>query len=47
MTSQDVENYRNLVNSYFAMKKEVLIGAKSIQQMKSDNASFTERALNI
>lgn len=47
MTSQDVENYKNLVNSYFAMKKEVLIGAKSIQQMKSDNASFTERALNI
>jgi hypothetical protein len=29
------------------MKKEILIGARAIQQMKSDNPNFVERVLNV
>lgn len=47
MSAEDIQLYKNQINSYFAMKKEILIWAKAIQQMKADNASITERVLNI
>ena len=47
ITQEEVQLYKNQVNSYFAMKKEVFIWARAIQQMKSDNPNFAERALNI
>lgn len=47
MTPADLELYKNQINSYFAMKKEILIGAESIQQMKADNSSIIERILNV
>jgi len=47
ITKEEILLYKNQVNSYFAMKKEILIGARAIQQMKSDNPNFVERVLNI
>ena len=47
ITKEEILLYKNQVNSYFAMKKEILIGARAIQQMKSDNPNYVERVLNV
>ena len=47
MSTEDINLYKNQINSYFAMKKEILIWAEAIQQMKVDNSSRWERVLNI
>ena len=47
ITQEEIALYKNQVNSYFAMKKEILIWAKAIQKMKSDNPNFAERVLNV
>lgn len=47
VSSEDIKLYKNQVNSYFAMKKEILIGAEAIQQMKSENSSIATRALDV
>jgi uncharacterized protein YnzC (UPF0291/DUF896 family) len=46
ITSDEIEEYNSLVNSYFAMKKEVMVASTAIQTMKSDNASRIDRSLN-
>ena len=46
ITPDEVEWYSDLVNSYFAMKKEVMVASQAIQTMKSNDASRVDRALN-
>ena len=46
ITSDEIDEYNSLVNSYFAMKKEVMVASTAIQTMKSDNASRIDRSLN-
>lgn len=47
ITTEEIALYKNQVNSWFAMKKEIEIWARAIQKMKSDNPSFWEKVLNI
>ena len=47
ITKEEILLYKNQVNGYFAMKKEILIWARAIQQMKSDNPNYIERVLNV
>lgn len=47
MTAEDIDKYKDLVNSYFAMKKEIEIWSNAIRQMKSDNPNYAQRALNV
>ncbi len=47
ITQEEIKLYKDQVNSYFAMKKEILVWAKAIQQMKSDSPDYAERALNV
>lgn len=44
ITVEEANDYHRLVNSYFAFKKEIMIWAESLQNMKSDNLSVPERA---
>jgi hypothetical protein len=46
ITADEVEGYSDLVNSYFAMKKEIMVAAKAIQTMKSEDPSIVNRALS-
>lgn len=43
---EEIKLYKGLVNSYFAMKKEIEIGATALQQMKDNNTSLKERFIN-
>ncbi len=45
ITVEEAKEYHRLVNSYFSFKKEIMIWSKSLQNMKSDNVSVPERAL--
>ena len=47
ITSNEIDEYNDLINSYFAMKKEVMVASSTIQMMKSNDASRTDRALNV
>lgn len=47
ITVAEAKDYHRLVNSYFAFKKEIIIGAESLQQMKSDNIAPAERTLQV
>ncbi len=47
ITPEEIKEYINLINSYFATKKEILIWAKAIQQMKNDDPNIWEKILNI
>jgi hypothetical protein len=47
ITSDEVDEYNDLINSYFAMKKEVMVASSTIQMMKSNDASRVDRALNV
>ena len=47
ITSDEIDEYNDLINSYFAMKKEVMVASSTIQMMKSNDASRTDRAINV
>ena len=46
ITPDEIDEYNTLVNSYFAMKKEVMVASTTIMTMKWNNASIVDRALN-
>ncbi|GHV24753.1 hypothetical protein FACS1894176_01750 [Bacteroidia bacterium] len=42
---EEVKKFKDLLNDYFAMKKEILLAADALQDMKSDNRSVGETIL--
>ena len=46
ITKEEITLYKDRVNGYFAMKKEIEIWARSIQKMKWDHTSIGARVLN-
>jgi hypothetical protein len=47
ITPEEIDEYNDLINSYFAMKKEVMVASSAIKMMKSNDASRVDRALNV
>lgn len=47
ITEEEILDYKNLLNEYFATKKEILIWAAAIQNMKTDNPNLGEEILNV
>ena len=47
ITASEIKNYTKLTNEYFAAKKEILIAAQALQDMKSDNNSIRERTIQV
>ncbi|MDR2541601.1 MAG: hypothetical protein LBD11_07810 [Candidatus Peribacteria bacterium] len=39
ITPQEAEEFKDLLNSYFVMKKEILLAANALQDMKAENRS--------
>lgn len=46
ISQEEIKDYKDLSNKYFAMKKEIFIWAEAIKDVKSDNSSIWERFLN-
>ena len=46
ITSDEIDEYNNLVNSYFAMEKEVEVAMKTIHDVKEDNSDYKVRLLS-
>jgi hypothetical protein len=47
ITPEEIDEYNDLINSYFAMKKEVMVASSAIKMMKSNDASRVDRSLNV
>ncbi len=47
LTPEDIKGFKNLVNEYFVMKKEVFIAAQALQDIKSDNFDPVERSWQV